>query len=249
MANFSLLMLGAGAGCGQSLCSSAVVERNGEPLLMIDCGPGALHAYRQQYQQLPRHLFITHTHLDHIADLERLFIAARFETDHIPRIYLPAALVESLCRRLDHHPSQLAEGGCNIWEELQLVPVFDGFWLDGCNFHVYPARHHRINFSFSLSLPGRFFYTGDTKPIPEVLHHHAAHGEVILHDCSLLTNPSHSGVQELAESYEPSLLSRIRLYHYANEQEAKQLEREGFKVVRGGERIELTRGLKTAVLQ
>ena len=52
----------------------AVLERDGEPLLLIDCGQEALTAYLERYGQAPRALFLTHTHLDHVAGMERLFV-------------------------------------------------------------------------------------------------------------------------------------------------------------------------------
>ena len=71
VAEFALRFLGVGNANALSLGSSAaVLERDGVPLLLIDCGPDTLHSYLARYGQLPPALFITHAYLDHVAGLE-----------------------------------------------------------------------------------------------------------------------------------------------------------------------------------
>ncbi|MEC9410614.1 MAG: MBL fold metallo-hydrolase, partial [Pseudomonadota bacterium] len=69
--SYSLFFTGTGSGGNLSVGSSAaVLEKNGSPLLLIDCGPGTLNTYAEHYNgQLPSAVFLTHCHLDHIADL------------------------------------------------------------------------------------------------------------------------------------------------------------------------------------
>ncbi|WP_207232131.1 MBL fold metallo-hydrolase [Corallincola spongiicola] len=238
MSDLAMVVLGAGsAGATELLPSSFVLEQEGRPILLIDCGAGVLDAYRRQYQQLPEAVYISHPHMDHVADLEKLFIAACFNDKPAPRIYVPAAIVPRLTRMFDNHPGQLAEGGANFWQVLQLVAVDSGFWLAQHNFRVTPARHHQLDFSFSLSLPGRFFFTADTRPIPEVLHHLAAGGEPILHDVGLVANPSHTGIEDIKRDYDARLWSRLYLYHYYAEKDAALMEAEGFNVLRPRQRL------------
>ena len=157
--NLSLHFLGVGGAQSPELgSSSGVLERNGEPLLMIDCGAEALSAYLAHYQSLPDALFITHTHMDHVAGLERLFYRAWFEreTRHAPRIYAHAHLVPLLQARVADFPEPLAEGGVNFWQAFQLQPVSRGFWHEGLWFDVFPTRHHAPNTSFGVALAGSF---------------------------------------------------------------------------------------------
>src|SRR6185312_24099 len=121
----SLLKLGAAA---------AGLERAGKPLLLIDCGPGTLDRYMAAYDALPAALFITHTHMDHVAELEQLFIRLWFDPARRGRmrLFTHAALVPWLQTRVADYPGALAEGGVNFWEAFQLVPCSRGFWLDGC---------------------------------------------------------------------------------------------------------------------
>ena len=48
----------------------------------------------------------------------------------------PIRLVEILQRRLADFPNMLAEGGKNFWDEFQLIPVSERFWLENLRFEL-----------------------------------------------------------------------------------------------------------------
>ncbi len=221
-----------GVACGGTLgSSSAVLLQENQPLLLIDCGPNTLERYIETYQALPSAVYISHLHIDHIGDLETLFYKACFaELDKPIKLFISAQLVPQLTLRIGNYPGQLAEGGANFWDVLQLVPVIDGFWWQNLYFKIYPTRHHQPNSSFALHLPGLFFYSGDTRPIPEILHHYCCHGETIFHDCGIESNPSHSSAEELLKEYQTTVISRIYAYHYHNLQQAELLKQFGLNV-------------------
>jgi ribonuclease BN (tRNA processing enzyme) len=240
--SLQLRFLGVGSAQAVELGSaSAVLERDAAPMLMIDCGGEALSAYLARYGEPPRALFVTHTHLDHIGGMERLFYRLYFDEKRRgrTRIYVPAPLVPWLQRRIADYPGVLAEGGANYWDAFQLIPHTRGFWHDGWWFDSFAVRHHLPDTAFGLGLRGSFVYSGDTRPIPEVLAKHAAHGELVAHDCGLHGNPSHSGIDDLEREYAPGLLARCVLYHYASEADAAQLVARGHRVARSGEAIPL----------
>lgn len=237
MTEYALQVLGVGNGADDALgCAAMVVERAGEPLLLVDCGHGTLNRFRQRYGCWPRALYLTHCHLDHLADLEKLVIAAALGHCPQPRIYLHAALVERLLRIFDNFPAQMAEGGMNFAEALQLVPVLNGFWCHGELFQIHEVRHHLRQFCFALHLPGVLFYSGDTRPIPELLAEVASAPTLVVHDVSLLANPSHSGASELL-SYPAELRQRLWLYHYARPEQADELAALGLQPLRLGQRL------------
>ncbi|MBS0431954.1 MAG: MBL fold metallo-hydrolase [Proteobacteria bacterium] len=240
--NFALHVLGAGAAHAAELgSSSAVLERDGQPLLLIDCGPETLARYLQAYGEAPRAVYVTHTHMDHVAGLERLFYRAWFDPAlrGKVRIYAHAALVPLLQSRVADYPGVLAEGGANFWDAFHLIALSRGFWHEGLWFDVFPTRHHAPHTSFGLALPGCFAWTGDTRPIPEMLQQHAAGQALVAHDCTLHGNPSHSGLEDLEREYPESLRARLLLYHYASVEEGRELARRGYRVAEPGMRYPL----------
>ena len=237
-----LQLHGVGSATAVELGSAmATIERNGRPWLTIDCGGEGLTACLEHYGAAPEALFVTHSHLDHVAGFERLFVKSWFDQARRGRVrlYVPAPVVALLHKRVADYPNVLAEGGVNFWDAFQLVPVGDAFWHDGVRLETFPARHHWPDTSFGLRLPGSLAWTGDTRPIPEVLAVAAGQGELVAHDCGLHGNPSHSGIEDLEREYPPSLLQRCLFYHYASAEDGRALEQRGYRVGRPGERVEL----------
>jgi ribonuclease BN (tRNA processing enzyme) len=240
--NWHLHFLGVGAAHAVELGSSAVVlERSGKPVLLIDCGPDTLDRYLAAYGTLPRALFITHTHMDHVAGLEQLFIRLWFDQRlrGNTKVFVHAGLIPWLQARVADYPGALAEGGVNFWEAFRLLPCTRGFWLDGWWFDVFATRHHVPGTSYGLALDGSFVYTGDTRPIPEMLARHAGGSGVIAHDCSLVGNPSHTGIDDIEREYPDALRSRLLLYHYGSAADGAALAARGYRIAAAGERFAL----------
>ena len=219
----------------------ATIERDGSPWLTIDCGAEGLTAYLAHYGQPPSALFVTHTHMDHVAGFERLFVSSYFDESRRGkvRVYVPAPVVPLLHQRVGDYPNALAEGGVNFWDAFQVIPVGDSFWHDGIRLEVFPTRHHWPETAYGLRLRGSAVWTGDTRPIPEMLARYADAGELIAHDCALHGNPSHSGIEDLEREYSGELLDRCLLYHYGNREEGELLAARGYRVAHPGQVVAL----------
>lgn len=119
------------------------------------------------------------------------------------------------------------------------MPCTRGFWHEDLWFDVFPTRHHVQGTSYGLALRGSFVFTGDTRPVPEALALHAVNGEQIAHDCGLVGNPSHTGVDDLEREYPAGLRERMTLYHYGSAEDGEALVARGYRIARPGDRVAL----------
>lgn len=197
--------------------SSAVFNFNNDRLL-IDCGFTVPSAYKLEYNVLPSAIFLTHAHLDHIGGLENLFYSSYFSENTRIKIFTHYNLVPVLHKRLASLDNITAEGDANFWDAFQLIPVDENFWYGGFKFHVFENRHHASKSSYGICLKGKFIYTGDTKPIPEIINTLGNGCEKIFHDLSTFVQPSHTYLDEISQ-YDEHIVERCIFYHLSSQKD------------------------------
>ena len=92
--------------------------------------------------------------------------------------------------------------------------------------------------AFGLCLAGTFLYTGDTRPIPELLAVFAD-GRTAGARLRPPGNPSHSGLPDLIREYPEGLRRQLVVYHYGSTADAGALAAAGLRVAAAGEDLPL----------
>lgn len=238
MSRGTLEFLGCGNAHSNELGNSCAVFELGDLSLTIDYGFTAHNAHKSHKLKNPEAIFITHGHLDHIGGLENLFYDTYFSDAQPVKLYIPVGLIHIVHERIASLEHILAEGDANFWDAFHLIPVSKSFWHKGVKFRVFENRHHQMGFSFGICLPGRFLYSGDTKPIPEIINSLASQGELIFHDLSMTDQPSHTHFGELC-AYTDNILSRCVFYHLSGTEDIRLCEEKGLRVVKPNEKFNL----------
>ena len=229
----ALVVVGNGASaCYQRLNSNAVLETAGGSLWMIDCGWTAREGLRRLGLRLADvvGVVVTHTHADHIGNLEPLAFEHRFGEGRTTRkdegarqgrngAARPAIVVAGkIGNALWEHSlrgglEQTAEEPMERddwfdWRELEKDQEHD---LDGTTVRLVQVSHMAGMQCFAVMVNGRHLWTGDTRPIPQVVEREAP--ETIWHDARTAgaSHPAHATARELVEAYGKEVCRRTWL--------------------------------------
>ncbi len=193
-----LIVLGSGCGIPslQRGASGHLVIVEQEPLL-FDSGTGTLTRLLQcgiHYTQL-RHVFYTHTHSDHTAELVPLIQALR-TTPHYHRaeplhLYGPAGFGLFLDALAQAFGTWLLEPGFPLHvHELNQHRLEFPHWC----IETRPMAHHRAAIGYRISDEGgrSIVYSGDTEFCTEIVEL-AQHADLLLLECSFTDEQKVSG--------------------------------------------------------
>ncbi len=62
---------------------------------------------------------------------------------------------------------------------------------------------------------------------------------LVAHDCGLVGNPSHTGIDDIEREYDAALRARLLLYHYGSAADGAALQARGYRIAAAGQRIAL----------
>ncbi|MHC5211779.1 MAG: MBL fold metallo-hydrolase [Planctomycetota bacterium] len=164
-----LIVLGSGTAVPRAgrATSCYLVDDGAGTVLLVDCGPGALHRAASLGYGLDRidAILITHVHPDHCADLVSLCFALR--SPGLPRRPHPILLVGHpavgllMARLRNAWPRWLEVGGRQLeWQPASPGPVpMPG----GTTVTAHPVSHHESSLGYRMALPDGFqlAFSGD----------------------------------------------------------------------------------------
>lgn len=219
----TLTVIGSGTlvPSGERSSPCHLIEAGGK-VLMLDAGPGAVHALARHGKPWWKvgHLVLTHFHTDHFADLPHLLFALKWASPSPRTLPLHVIGPPGLRGRIDAlraaHGDFITHPGFDVvYSEV----ARDGIWTDdSVTLRFAPSRHTADSVAVRAELGGRTAgYTGDTGPDPWLGRFLRGCGllvsECALADPATATNHlSPASVAALARAANPANLVLTHLY-------------------------------------
>jgi len=204
--------------------------------ILIDCGFMAghgLHASGRSFGEI-EHIFITHTHADHIGGLEECAFFNKFVNGGAkPNIYIPSPLMPRLWPfSLRGGLEDIETGASTLSDYFNVIEVKDEFEIEDLHFQVIPTFHVPNRFCCGLKIDKRIFFSGDTQFDANLVKKHGDDAELIYHDCQFFTGGIHASLEELS-TLPKSLRKKTTLMHLPDNyiDHIDEAKNQGFQIV------------------
>jgi ribonuclease BN (tRNA processing enzyme) len=175
-----ITLIGTGVAMPQPHRVQSGILVNLDSPVLFDCGSGVLPRLRD-YESI-EHVFLTHLHLDHVADVMSLIKAKWLCGSHDLRIYGPSGTKEWLSRVFDAYPYMIGKMNVEVFEMVDQDRIPVGRYEIICvkTAHGMPSLGYGI-----VDEAGRVrvVYSGDTEPIKSIAAL-ASGADLLIHECS-----------------------------------------------------------------
>ncbi|MEA1895736.1 MAG: MBL fold metallo-hydrolase [Euryarchaeota archaeon] len=175
-----ITFIGTGVAMPQPHRVQSGILANLDSPVLFDCGSGVLPRLLD-YASI-EHVFLTHLHLDHVADVMSLIKAKWLCGSHNLRIYGPSGTKEWLSRVFDAYPYMIGKMNVEVFEMVDQDRIPIG------RYEIVCARtaHGMPSLGYGIADKGgrvRVVYSGDTEPI-ESIAALASGADLLIHECS-----------------------------------------------------------------
>ncbi len=193
-----LLCLGVGKGASYVLrgipSTAFALLREGEPLLLVDCGAGVALSCLRHLGTIPRRIVVTHNHHDHTGDLGVLLYDSRTPY-HLYGHADVLTLVQQ--HRMHDAPETQAEGiARHVWHPADADGSID--LGDRLALTIFPVQHGYLCYGFIVSLDGAplLAYSADTGYVPAI-YDRLFTAPTVIADGRERGTPFHAGFDEI----------------------------------------------------
>ncbi len=178
--SIEITLIGTGVAMPQPHRVQSGILVNLDSPVLFDCGSGILPRL-SDYSSI-EHVFLTHLHLDHVADVMSLIKAKWLYGSHDLRIYGPSGTREWLSRVFDAYPYMLGRMNVEVFEMADQDRVSVGRYEIICakTAHGVPSLGYGIADDAGCV---RVVYSGDTEPIKSIAAL-ASNADLLIHECS-----------------------------------------------------------------
>ena len=166
------------------------------------------------------HLFITHTHSDHIGSLEGFIYYIKFFTDITLGVYYP---------RISRLNRVLYTQGLERDFSVQAVPQ----QVEGYRVEAVRQKHMLGAYGYFFYGEESFFFSGDTSQVNRRAIAELSAGKLarVYHEVSFSDSPIHTPIAQLEKAFPPVLRSKVSLMHFADENCRQESLKRGFSIV------------------
>ena len=208
-----ITLIGTGVAMPQPHRVQSGILVNLDSPVLFDCGSGVLPRLLD-YASIG-HVFLTHLHLDHVADVMSLIKAKWLSGSHDLRVYGPSGTKKWLSRVFDAYPYMLGRMNVEVFEMADQDRVSIGRYEVICakTAHGMPSLGYGIADEAGRV---RVVYSGDTEPVKSIAAL-ASNADLLIHECSFpdsvpdVTN--HTTPRMLGDMMGGVVVGRIILTH------------------------------------